>query len=191
MNILFRVDGGDLLGSGHVRRCLNLALELHKFGHCCVFLCRKHNGNLILEIKEYGFTVFEAECVRLGAITSDPQTWLGDSVHNDVNWTIEVAKICQTDIVIVDHYAIDANWESKVRSYIKNIIALDDLANRAHNVMAIIDSNFSACADTYKKLSLSDECKLLMGPSYCIMSAGFRSARKSLTDWSDTKRCAK
>ena len=55
MNIVFRVDAAQHIGSGHVMRCLTLADELSQHGVNCIFISREFEGNLFSLIKEKGY----------------------------------------------------------------------------------------------------------------------------------------
>ena len=58
MRISFRTDSSNLIGSGHIIRCLKLAKELKSRGHKIIFISRDHEGNLINLIEE-NFQVYK------------------------------------------------------------------------------------------------------------------------------------
>jgi spore coat polysaccharide biosynthesis predicted glycosyltransferase SpsG len=43
--------------------------------------------------------------------------------------------------VIVDHYGLDAHWESAMRSRARRILVIDDLTNRPHDCALLLDQN--------------------------------------------------
>ena len=55
MLVLFRVDASLQIGTGHVMRCLTLATALRDRGAGCRFVCRDHEGNLLVRIRQAGF----------------------------------------------------------------------------------------------------------------------------------------
>ena len=59
MKILFRTDASAKIGSGHVMRCLSLAVALKSKGHECIFICKDLKGNSIKKIKQNGFAVIK------------------------------------------------------------------------------------------------------------------------------------
>ena len=57
MNIAFRVDSSDLIGAGHVRRCLELAEKLRKKCDKVIFITKNLNGKFIVLKKKKKFQV--------------------------------------------------------------------------------------------------------------------------------------
>ena len=51
MTFIFRSDSADFIGSGHIRRCLNIAREIKERGTDSIFICNSHKGNINREIK--------------------------------------------------------------------------------------------------------------------------------------------
>ena len=56
MNVVFRVDAGHRIGSGHLMRCLTLADVLAESGARCRFITRAHDGHLASVLERRGFT---------------------------------------------------------------------------------------------------------------------------------------
>ena len=56
MIVAFRVDASNVIGTGHVMRCLSLARRLRHSGDTVIFVCRELPGNLCDEIEGCGFT---------------------------------------------------------------------------------------------------------------------------------------
>ena len=53
MKIAIRVDSSVKIGTGHVMRCITLANSLRKNGAEVLFICRKHDGNMINSSFQY------------------------------------------------------------------------------------------------------------------------------------------
>ena len=53
----FRTDASQIIGSGHVMRCLTLAEKLRDRGDVVKFISREHKGNLNELIRSRGFEV--------------------------------------------------------------------------------------------------------------------------------------
>ena len=116
MKIVFRVDASIWIGGGHVMRCLALAQALKPAIESVKFACLPQNGDLIQLIQSRGFQV----CVLntpAWIITPENDTdyaaWLQRSQEDDVADFIKV--VGHADLVVTDHYAIDAAWQKAIR----------------------------------------------------------------------------
>ena len=89
MNIVFRVDSSDIIGTGHVYRCLNFAYQYKE--HNISFICKTHNYNLNSKI-EKNYKVYELSLESSKNINLDMNTWLGESQEEDLNKTISIIK---------------------------------------------------------------------------------------------------
>ena len=59
VSILFRVDSGFLIGSGHLFRCIALADIFSEAGVSCIFLCRDLPGNMSDMVITAGYKFIE------------------------------------------------------------------------------------------------------------------------------------
>lgn len=189
MKILFRVDASLIIGTGHVMRCLVLAMEMAKTGAKCHFACREHPGNLIEFIRQQGFEVaalpismdqqitgVEAEVVDLAH-----EAWLGCDWSTDAAQTKVIVGGMVNDWLVVDHYALDARWESAMRDISKKIMVIDDLADRSHDCDVLLDQNLGKTKENYLAW-VSASCKLLLGPRHALLRPEFAASRaKSLS----------
>jgi len=173
MLFLFRVDSSYEIGSGHVMRCITLANILSAKGNKIIFICKEHDSNLINRIKDLGY-----EVGRL-ALSKDNNSselahysWLGGSQDDDVKKTINFIKPYEIDWVVIDHYAIDYYWHKKIRPYTKNILVIDDLADRKHDCDLLLDQNLGSTAEKYKHL-VPEKCKLMLGTKYALLRPEF------------------
>ena len=48
----------------------------------------------------------------------------------------------KVDLLIVDNYSLSLRWEKALRKVAKNIMVIDDLANRKHDCDILLDQNF-------------------------------------------------
>ncbi|SER76075.1 UDP-2,4-diacetamido-2,4,6-trideoxy-beta-L-altropyranose hydrolase [Gracilibacillus ureilyticus] len=155
--MIFRTDASTEIGTGHVMRCLVLANDLRKFGAKVAFICRKLPGNFFSKITEAGFPVFE----------------VGDDKH--AAETRQLLQSCEkTDWLIVDHYELDYLWEEEVKPFVKNMMVIDDLANRRHDCDVLLDQNHVANRmNRYDQLVPEDAVQLL-GVQYLLLRNEFR-----------------
>ncbi len=84
------------------------------------------------------------------------------------------------DWLIVDHYGIDQHWQSSLRGAVRQIVVIDDLANRHHDCDALLDQNYyHNAADRYHGL-IPKDCSLFLGPRYLLLREEFYRARKDM-----------
>ena len=73
------------------------------------------------------------------------------------------------DLLIVDHYGLDKNWEQKQRKFFDRIFVIDDLA-REHDCDILLDQNLVFNYKARYNGKVSEKCKLLLGPEYVLLS---------------------
>ena len=129
MKVVFRVDASIQMGTGHVMRCLTLAQVLKENGADTGFICRKHEGNLIDKIHSSGFNVHELEVIEELEVDNKlaHSHWLGATQQQDADDCIGILKKEKIDWLIVDHYAIDEDWQCKLKPYYEKLMVIDDL----------------------------------------------------------------
>lgn len=176
MNIVFRVDASLAMGSGHVMRCLTLAEALRQRGHGCVFISRAHLGNLNSFVKSQGFDLFELPLDESQSCELSHASWLGASQDHDVEICRPLILSLNPDWLVVDHYALDHNWERAVLPSGCRLLVIDDLADREHNCHVLLDQNLGKNAGHYRDL-VPKGCKVLTGPSNALLRPEFARLR--------------
>jgi UDP-2,4-diacetamido-2,4,6-trideoxy-beta-L-altropyranose hydrolase/UDP-4-amino-4,6-dideoxy-N-acetyl-beta-L-altrosamine N-acetyltransferase len=176
LKVVFRVDASLAMGTGHVMRCLTLAQALKENGANLEFICRKHQGNLIDKIRLNGFNVYELEVLEEVDNKLAHSHWLGATQQQDADDCIDVLKSNQTDWLIIDHYALDENWQKMSKPYCKKIMVIDDLADRKHQCDILLDQTFGRQQEDYLTLTPKD-CQLLLGSQYALLRPEFSKWR--------------
>lgn len=173
MNILFRVDASNIIGTGHVYRCLNFA-DLYSKNNNIYFITKKHLFNLNEKIKEK-YTCFELEIENIDNINLNIDTWLGESELNDVKKTISVIEKNKLEIdwIIIDHYGINEVWENEIKKYVKKICVIDDFINRKHNCNILINQQIREEEKIKYKDIINKECKICVGNDYLILNSKY------------------
>jgi len=143
---VFRTDASARIGAGHVMRCLTLADALNEHGWRCGFAC--------------------------GEETIDTVPALGRSNHR----LVELDSISDIDMLVVDHYGLDAVFEKSCRQSARRILVIDDLADRPHDCDILLDQTFGRKAAEYANLVPAD-CTVLTGSKYALVRSMFASTR--------------
>lgn len=140
-------------------RCLTLAHALKKTGAQCDFACRITSGHLADVIRSQGFTVLP----------------LPDLLSSEIaDATATLAQLTQNyALLVVDHYALAADYCRQLRARCRHIMQIDDLANRRYDCDLLLDQNLVANAELRYSKWLPTHCKTLLGPGYALLREEF------------------
>jgi len=158
LTAVFRADASPTLGGGHVVRCLALAEALRRSG----FTCR--------------FAVNEETTVAVPALARSSDRGLIAIPSPADAVALERAVPDGCDLLVVDHYAWDADRERLCRPWARQILVIDDLANRRHDCDMLLDQTFGRDAADYADLTPAG-CRRLVGSSYALLRPEFAAAR--------------
>ena len=164
MNVAIRVDASHDIGTGHVMRCLSLAGLLRERGAHSLFLCGDTAGNLCGLIEDRGFPATRLPISRL------PADWQQDA---DDTCTGLRSRGFRPDLLVVDHYGLDARWESTLRSLVGRIFVLDDLADRTHDCDVLLDQNLHDSPESRYRGLVKPGTRVFVGPRFALMRPEF------------------
>lgn len=186
MRVLIRADASVAIGTGHILRCAALAEKFVRRGDDVIFICREQDGHLSDFLRrEKGFAVVTLPFTK--SVESDfhhshvpHASWLGVTPLQDAAETSDVIhRVASVDLFIIDHYAIDAEWESVIKPQVKKMFVIDDLADRAHVADVLLDQNYyHHSVARYEKL-VPVACQKLLGPKYALLPPHFMDVKKN------------
>lgn len=189
MNIVVRVDASRDIGTGHVVRCRTLADELRRRGASVSFVMRAHRGHLAEAVRAAGFPVSLLPPPAAGVAGAEGpyDAWLGAAASADAAETIATLGSARPDWLIVDHYAVPAAWEERLRGHVGRLLAIDDLG-RPHAADVLLDQNYSADSEgRYRDAALAGMRRLL-GPRYALLQPAYAAARAAAVPRRDAVR---
>ncbi|WP_341279850.1 UDP-2,4-diacetamido-2,4,6-trideoxy-beta-L-altropyranose hydrolase [Paenibacillus sp. FSL H8-0537] len=173
-NVIIRADASGAIGTGHIMRCLSLADELASCGYCIIFISRLLEGNLRDYIIQRGYPF-------VGIPSTAPLERLDvAAVEQDAQYTVQLCAKMHPDWLIVDHYALDEQWEVSVKPHAGKLMVIDDLADRRHSADLLLDQNLSSDQEYRYRNLVPDDCKMLLGPSYLLLRPSFYEQRAAL-----------
>jgi len=195
MKVAFRTDASLQMGSGHVMRCLTLADALKAQGAQCHFISRAHPGHLMEVIRQRGYMVnslaapvqqVQAAINTIARTVQDAQknkphelahaAWLGSTWQADAQETSTALASLKPDWLVVDHYAIDQRWEDALAAHYRQLLVIDDLADRAHTCDLLLDQNLGRQPQDYAEL-VPAHCQVLTGPKFALLRPEFAALR--------------
>lgn len=162
-------------------RCLALADALAAGGSHVRFVSRNLPPHLQQLLRQRGHELALLDSATVAAERDAPAhyRWLGTSQLADARDTI-AALPGVWNWIVVDHYGIDARWETAMQQKTARVLAIDDLADRQHDCDLLLDQNLLAgMLERYADLIPTD-CIALLGPRYALLREDFRRLRSSV-----------
>ncbi len=155
MKTLIRSDSSSTIGVGHIMRDLVLAKQLEDQEDGDIsFACQALEGNILATIP-YTITILRT---------------------NEPSELIALIKSLHVELLIIDHYGIDATFEKKVKEATGvKILSFDDTYEPHHCDILL---NHNVCADEKRYTGLvQKECKLRCGSAYTLIRDEFREEK--------------
>ena len=151
-NILFRADSSSFIGTGHIMRDLVLAKQYKTEN--IIFAVRELDGNINYKIDEDGYSKVVLKT-------------------NDFEELDKIIKKLNIDLIIIDHYEINYDFEKKLKQTNPNskIFVLDDTYEK-HFCDILLNHNISADEKKYENL-VPNNCELRCGSKYTLIREEF------------------
>jgi UDP-2,4-diacetamido-2,4,6-trideoxy-beta-L-altropyranose hydrolase len=161
-SLLIRADASIAIGTGHAMRCLALAQAWQDAGGRAVFAMAEATSTIQARLVAERCTVVS---VSSAAGTVD-----------DASHTIAIARIQNSDWVVVDGYHFTADYQRALKAAGLKILFLDDNGHAQHySADLVLNQNVCARADRY--VDREPETRLLLGPKYCLLRREFGAWR--------------
>lgn len=157
---VFRCDAGAAIGTGHVMRCLALAGVLAGRGWRCLLAGRPGSFETL------GTRLPERVALRKVGTTPAALVALAPG---------------GCDLAVVDHYGLGADYESALRPWAGQLLAIDDLADRPHACDLLLDQTLGRKTADYAPHT-GDSTRLLLGSAYALLRPDFAAARPQVLE---------
>lgn len=180
MRVALRADASATIGIGHVRRSLSLAQALREAGAEVCLVARPLGVDTAAQAAATSTCHFALPTASDSGSATEAQTdaaWAGVDWQRDAEDTVAALSSWRPDVVVVDHYALDAAWHRAVRSGLGvRIAAIDDLADRAMAVDWLIDHNHSGDHRAKYAGRIAPDTTLLGGPRYALLAPAYEGS---------------
>jgi UDP-2,4-diacetamido-2,4,6-trideoxy-beta-L-altropyranose hydrolase len=168
-NILIRCDSSNIIGTGHIMRCLNLC-EYYPDNNF-TFLCRNFNMNISSKIKNNGYNLILLD-YNIEPELNNYKSWIGTSENDEIIDFQNIIKYNTYDIILIDHYGINSKIELEIKKYTNKLIVISDIFEKNHFCDIFINYN---CDDLNKvmKINLNDKTIYKIGYQNIILNKKF------------------
>ncbi|MGH8491028.1 MAG: UDP-2,4-diacetamido-2,4,6-trideoxy-beta-L-altropyranose hydrolase [Gammaproteobacteria bacterium] len=156
---VFRADASPAVGGGHVMRCLALAEALTARGWICAFACNTGAARTIPALAASRHEVWELTNNDAATPAALQRRWPAGA-----------------ELLTVDHYGLDAAYESACRPWAARILVIDDLASRDHDADLLLDQAPGRSDADYRG-RVPPPCRLMLGTDYALLRPQFAGAR--------------
>lgn len=156
----FRFEASSAIGAGHAVRSCVIADRLFEEGWECFLVTSKESYDFIPDLKRF----------------------------HRINPEDFYEKPESHDLLVIDHYDLDINYEKHFRVHANKIMVIDDLANRYHDCDVLLDQTYGREVQDYKKF-VPEHCQILTGSDYVLLRKEFVAMRtKALEKRKQTKK---
>lgn len=163
-----RADANEIIGTGHIMRCLSIAEEMRRQGEDVTFIIADERPEKMIVAK--GFHVI---CLH--------SVW--DDLEQETDELIRVIRDCEISILLVDTYFVTKDYLKALQSNTK-IVYIDDLNNFIYPVDYLINYNIYAddlhYQKRYKKAGMS-QTKFILGTGYVPLRSEFSDITRVIT----------
>lgn len=160
---LFRCDASASLGGGHVMRCLAFGERLNWIGWPCVFATGPESSSAVPALAKSGHRL---------QIVKGPDDIVGDAGFG---------------LVVVDHYALDADFERRAASRAERVVVFDDFPGRKHACDVLVDPTPGRQSADYSGW-VRPATQLLLGPPHAIIRREWRLQRAARRASDDARK---
>ncbi len=156
--LVFRVEAGPAIGSGHLMRCLALAEAHADRNGSAIFVTTGQAPALEDRVSEGGFEVAHIEG-PVGTV-------------EDASSTLGIAERARADFVFVDGYDFGPTYHQKLRSTGPPLAVMDDGKERQSQVAdLVINQNLHASEASYR--GREAHTRLLLGVEHVLLRREF------------------
>lgn len=154
---VFRCDASPRMGGGHVIRCLTLGHALHQLNWQILFAVSPGTLITLPQLSQSGMAFVE--------VGSSPDAFKAAAPNG-------------CDLAIFDHYEWAAEQHRPCRGWAKQILVIDDLANRAYDADFLLDQTLGRKPEDYQDL-VPNACRILAGAHYALLRPEFAQLKEA------------
>jgi len=152
--LYFRTDANPEIGMGHLVRCCALA-DMIKSEFEISFICKNTPGAVLKKFLPNDFKTIVV------------------NKENEVSFLTENNILTKENIIVLDNYSFDSDYQSKIKQSGIKVVYIDDLIAFNYNVDVIINQAENVKESDYKTVS---PVKFCLGTDYILLREVFLKA---------------
>lgn len=157
--LYIRADGNQIIGSGHIMRCLSIAKALRTIGEESVFITADNYPDEL--IHKHGFKSI--------SLNSD---WT--NLDNESEMLVDLIHSKGIRKILIDSYYVTTKYMEEIQSKTP-IVYIDDLEDMTYSVDMLI--NYSISADKNKYIDKYPSTKILIGTDFIPLREQFQGVK--------------
>ena len=159
--IFVRVDANELIGTGHIMRCLSIARVFVNKGEKVVFITADHKGDSLIYNSGFSSICLESDWSHL----------------NDEIMNVEaLIKEKSPTLLLLDSYYVTDEYFSRLSKLVKTVY-IDDLNTQIWKTDVLINYNIFSSVFDYTGYS-ETKTKLMLSPKYTPLREEFLNCKK-------------
>lgn len=163
--IYIRADANELIGTGHIMRCLSIAEKIRSLGKGVCFITSDECSNWIIEEKN-----FDVICLD--------SVW--NNLDSETDKLIKIIELRRIEILLIDTYYVTFNYLFEIRKHTK-IVYIDDLHEFEYPVNLLINYNIYANKINYLDIYKGENIpKMAVGCKYAPLREEFCNINKNI-----------
>ncbi len=159
--ILIRADANEVIGAGHIMRCLSIAHAFAKRGEKVTFVTADHRGDELIQLNNLS-------CICLNS------EWI--DMNGELDSMIKLIEESKPSLLLVDSYYVTNKYLSSLSECARTVY-IDDLNVAKWNVDVLINYNIYSFLLNYTAYE-GTRTKLLLGPKYVPLRDEFKNSPK-------------
>lgn len=158
-NIVYiRVDGNEIIATGHVMRCLSIAEQLRKQDVEVIFLISDDKSETMIKEKKFQVNILNT---------------IWNNLDEEIPVITNYIKENDVKVLLMDSYCITERYLHEISKYTK-VVYIDDLKLFPYDVYALIHDNPFSTQDKYRSLYSGYKLpELLVGGRYAPLREEF------------------
>ena len=158
-HLIFRADGNNSIGTGHIMRCLSLAIANQTQGGVSTIISYSDDTELLNRVKDANINLIHPNSSY--------------SKKRDIEFTVRYIQQLPNAVMITDGYHFDEEYQISLKETGNTLVSIEDyVGHNFYHSDFIINQNIDAENLQYP---CQENTQLLLGTNYTILNPIFKS----------------